>query len=68
MNHSAIIINAGDISAVSKILALPYERVAAWKRLDNIPGKYWAALSEHKIASLEELAEHARTRDTEAAQ
>ena len=57
MTHTDLIIEAGDIAAISRKLGVPYERVAAWKRSGSIPGKYWAALDRAGLATLEQLAE-----------
>lgn len=54
--HEQIIIDANGPSALGRLIGVDPGTAKQWKRLNSIPGRYWAALAEAKVATLEELA------------
>lgn len=67
MTHLDIINKAGGVAAVHRALGLPRERVAAWKRQNSIPGRYWAAIDAAGLASVADLARAAPSPTTHEA-
>lgn len=60
--HTGIIADAGGDTALGNIIGAPAGNVKQWRRNDSIPAPYWQAISDHGLASLEELAAHAARR------
>lgn len=57
-SHRDLIFRGGGPAKVGDSLDPPVEgnTVKGWARNDSIPGPYWEAFAEAKIATLEELA------------
>lgn len=60
--HEQIIIAAKGPSAIARVLGVEPGTAKQWRRGDSIPAPYWAALAEAGLATLEELAEAAATK------
>lgn len=58
LSHRSIIFRGGGPARVGAALQPPVEAntVKAWSRTDSIPGAYWQALADARLATLEELA------------
>lgn len=54
--HSDIIRDAGGPTRLARAIGAEANNVKAWSRNNSIPGPYWQAISDGRIASLEELA------------
>jgi hypothetical protein len=57
-SHRDLIYRGGGSARVAESLDPPVDRntVKAWAFNDSIPGPYWQAFADAKIATLEELA------------
>lgn len=64
--HSDIIESAGGYKKLAKAIGLPAERTRFWVLRSSIPADQWKALSEAKIATLDELATAALARRSKA--
>ena len=60
--HQDIIDAAGGASVLARAIGADPNTAKAWKRTDSIPAPYWTAISEAKLATLEELATAAAAR------
>lgn len=60
-NHQQIIDATGP-TALARALDISVDRVKQWRRQKSIPGPYWKALEDARLATLEELAEDAQRR------
>lgn len=58
-SHQQIITDAGNPSAVARLVGVEPGTAKQWKRTDSIPAPYWAAIAGAGKATLEELAEAA---------
>lgn len=58
LTHGDLIERAGGPAKVGASLEPPVDgnTVKGWKRNDSIPGPYWNAFADARIATLEELA------------
>jgi len=60
--HLQIIQDAGGYQAVAQKVDLPKSQVRFWERRGAIPDRYWKAVADAGLATLEELAEAAAAR------
>jgi hypothetical protein len=60
--HEQIIAAANGPSALARIVGVDAGTAKKWRKGDSIPAPYWEAIAEAKIATLEELAAAAATK------
>lgn len=60
--HEQIITDANGPSALARIVGVDAGTAKKWRQGDSIPAPYWEAIAEAKIATLDELAAAAATK------